>query len=142
MEKLIINKGYKEYAINDDENAVIRVKTTDFGLMDRLYHFKDKIKAVAKKLEAKKKSENAEDILAALRTADEDTRRELDDIFDEKVSDAVFGRMNCMSFAGGQPVALNFLNAIIPKIEKDLEAEHKAANKKISKYTDAAKRFK
>lgn len=142
MEKLIINKGYKEYQINDDENAVIRVKTTDFSLIDRLSKLKDNVSAIVKEMEAVKKSEDADTILTALAEADQKIKQELDRVFDDNVAAVVFGDMNCLSFAGGQPVAMNFLEAIIPQISKDFEKEKKASDKRIKKYTDAAKQFK
>lgn len=142
MEKLIINKGYKEYAINDDETAVIRVKTTDFSLIDRLNSVKERVAGITAELEKLKKDADDKTILAALKDADCKVRHELDEVFASPVSDIVFEEMNCLSFAGGQPVALNFLEAIIPEITKDLNAEQKAATAKISKYTDAARQYK
>ena len=36
MQKLVFDRGYKEYQIGDDENAVIRINTTDVGILARL----------------------------------------------------------------------------------------------------------
>lgn len=141
MRNLSIDKGYKEYTINNDENAVIRVKTTDFSLIDKLLHVKDNIAATVAEIEERKQSDSLEKILAALDEADRKVKAELDRVFDGEVSAVVFGNTNCLSFSGGQPVALNFLEAIMPEIKRDLAAEQNAANEKISKYTDAAKQF-
>ena len=35
MNKIIYNDGWKSYQINDDENAIIKVMTTDFDIQDR-----------------------------------------------------------------------------------------------------------
>lgn len=142
MEKLIVNKGYREYQINDDENAIIRVSTTDFGLIDRLTELNTKVQKIVKTLEEMTKSDDENAIKSALREADKKTKQEIDSVFGARISAAVFGEINCLSFAGGQPVALNFLDAIIPKIKADLDKEQKASEKRIKKYTQAAKTYK
>lgn len=141
MENVVINTGYKEYSINGDENAVIRVKTSDFGLMERLSGLMKKISAIVGKLEKLRESDGSGDILKAIEDADKEVKSELDIVFDYKVSEVVFGKMNCLSFAGGQPVALNFLEAIIPKIREDIEAEAGKADKLASSYIAEAKKF-
>lgn len=142
MRNLNINKGYKTYSINEDETNVITVKTTDFTIIDRLTKVKGNIAKIVKQMESIRDDAEAEVYLNALSDADAEVKAELDAVFDSPVSKAVFGDMNCLSFAGGQPVALNFLEAIIPEIEKDLNEEHKTAAERIGKYTEAAKQFK
>lgn len=143
MESLIINKGYKEYSINNDERAVIRIKTTDFSVIDKLYHLRENVTDTVKRLEQLKQSDSAgiDEILNAVKAADTEVKQELDRIFDDSVSAKVFGGMNCLSFAGGQPVAANFLEAIIPRIKADLETEQSAANEKLAAYIEAAAQF-
>lgn len=142
MKNLDINKGYKTYSINGDENAIITVRTTDFSIIDRLMKVQEHIAEAVGELEKIENSAAPEVYLKAMSEADKKVKAELDAVFDSPVSKAVFGSMNSLSFAGGQPVALNFIEAILPEITKDLEDEHKAAEAKIDKYTDAAKRFK
>lgn len=141
MRNLNINKGYKEYSINNDESAVIRVKTTDFGIIEKLTKIKSRTAEAVSKMEKLRESENIDTIFAALNDADKEIRAELDAVFDSHVSDVVFGSTNCLSFAGGQPVALNFLEAIIPEIQHDLEAQQGEAKKRIDAYVMAAKQF-
>lgn len=142
MKNLNINKGYKSYTINDDENTVITVKTTDFSIIDRLTKVQEHIGDIVTDMQSIKKNAAAEEYLAALDKADIKVKAELDEVFDSPVSAAVFGKMNSLSFAGGQPVALNFLEAIIPEISADLEDEQKASAEKIEKYTAQVKQFK
>lgn len=142
MKNLNINKGYKSYTINDDENTVITVKTTDFSIIDRLTKVQEHIGDIVTEMQSIKKNAAAEEYLAALDKADKKVKAELDEVFDSPVSAAVFGNMNSLSFAGGQPVALNFLEAIIPEISADLEDEQKASAEKIEKYTAQVKQFK
>lgn len=142
MKNLNINKGYKSYTINDDENTVITVKTTDFSIIDRLTKVQEHIGDIVTEMQSIKKNAAAEEYLAALDKADKKVKAELDEVFDSPVSAAVFGNMNSLSFAGGQPVALNFLESIIPEISADLEDEQKASAEKIEKYTAQVKQFK
>ena len=142
MEKLNFDKGYKTYCINDDENAVIRVCTTDFGLINRLNTMRENAVAIIKELDAVKQSESESAVLSAIDEAGEKVQALIDEVFGAGTSSVVFGGINCLSFAGGQPVALNFLDAIIPIIKKDLEKEQKASGKRIQKYTETAKKFK
>ena len=142
MEKLNINLGYKEYTINDDENAVIRINTTDFGLIDRLNNMRKKAGDIVAKLEQIKQSEDEDAILTAIGEAGNSMRALIDEVFGEGTSNNVFGGINCLSFAGGQPVALNFLDAIVPIIQADIEKEQKASDKRIKKYTETAKKFR
>lgn len=142
MKNLNINKGYKSYTINDDENTVITVKTTDFSIIDRLTKVQEHIGDIVTEMQSIKKNAAAEAYLAALDKADKKVKAELDEVFDSPVSAAVFGNMNSLSFAGGQPVALNFLEAIIPEISADLEDEQKASAEKIEKYAAQVKQLK
>ena len=142
MRNLNINKGYKTYSINGDESVTITVKTTDFSIIDRLTKVQEHIGDIVTEMQSIKKNAAAEEYLAALDKADKKVKAELDEVFDSPVSAAVFGKMNSLSFAGGQPVALNFLEAIIPEISADLEDEQKASAEKIEKYTVQVKQFK
>lgn len=142
MKNLNINKGYKSYTINGDESVVITVKTTDFSIIDRLTKVQEHIGDIVTEMQSIKRNAAAEEYLAALDKADKKVKAELDKVFDSPVSAAVFGNMNSLSFAGGQPVALNFLEAIIPEISADLEDEQKASAEKIEKYTAQVKQFK
>ena len=142
MKNLNINKGYKSYTINGDENVVITVKTTDFSIIDRLTKVQEHIGDIVTEMQSIKKNAAAEEYLAALDKADKKVKAELDEVFDSPVSAAAFGKMNSLSFAGGQPVALNFLEAIIPEISADLEDEQKATAERIEKYTAQVEHLK
>lgn len=139
MPNLVFNKGYKEYDINGDKDCVIRVYTSDWGIIGRIAELKERI--VAKVRTLKNVGDDFETAMNELNRVEREVRAEVDTAFGSPVSDAAFGEVNCLSFAGGQPIALNFLEAILPEIQKDLEAETEQAHQRISKYTDAAKRF-
>ena len=58
MQKLVFDRGYKEYQIGDDENAVIRINTTDVGILARLNEAVKSIEQIQKKYENAEKAEN------------------------------------------------------------------------------------
>lgn len=136
MPNLVFNKGYKEYDINGDKDCVIRVYTSDWGIIGRIAELKERI--VAKVRTLKNVGDDFETAMNELNRVEREVRAEVDTAFGSPVSDKAFGSVNCLSFAGGQPIVLNFLEAILPEIRKDLEAETQQANERIAKYVDAA----
>lgn len=139
MPTLNFNKGYKEYDINGDDNSVIRVSTTDWNIIQRVSELRGKLSERFKSLSDS--GDNFQDVMNRLNMTEREVRDEIDAAFGSPVSEAAFGNLNCLSFAGGQPIALNFLEAILPEIRKDLEAETAQAVERAARYTDAAKRF-
>lgn len=139
MPNLVFNKGYKEYDINGDKDCVIRVYTSDWGIIGRIAELREKIVARVRTL--KNVSDDFETAMNEINRVERDVRAEVDAAFGSPVSEKAFGSVNCLSFAGGQPIVLNFLEAILPEIRKDLEAETQQANERIAKYADAASKF-
>ena len=135
MPNLVFNKGYKEYDINGDKDCVIRVYTSDWGIIGRIAELKERIVA---KVHV---GDDFETAMNELNRVEREVRAEVDTAFGSPVSDKAFGSVNCLSFAGGQPIVLNFLEAILPEIRKDLEAETQQANERIAKYVDAAAKY-
>lgn len=140
MPNLVFDKGYKEYTINGDKNVAIRVYTSDWDMLSRLSKVREKIADKVKKL--KKLPDGFDETLKMISDVDREVKAEIDAAFGTPVSENAFGNINCLSFAGGQPVALNFLDAVIPEIQKGFEEEQKKAEDKLSKYTETAKQYK
>lgn len=139
MPSLVFDKGYKEYDINGDKNCVIRVYTSDWNLLPRLHELKKKIVARVRTL--KNVSDDFETAMNEMGEVERAVRAEIDAAFGSPVSEAAFGGVNCLSFAGGQPIVLNFLEAIVPEIQKEFEAETQQASERIAEYADAVKQF-
>lgn len=131
MNTLKFNDGYKELSINGDETRVIRFNPSDFGIMDRLRSATEKIEGIIDK----SKDYSIEEAAAF----DSDIRNIINEVFASDVCTAAFGDTNCISFAGGQPIFMNFLEAIAPVIKAECNAEKKKSAKKISKYTSQLK---
>lgn len=137
MQTISFDNGIKEYAINGDENNVIRFNPTDFGLVERIKKAQKKIEELEKHYnKAEKTQENAEKILIDY---DRKIRDQINYVFNSDVCTAAFGSTNCMTICAGQPLYQNFLEAVIPILEKDINTESKKAQKRISRYTSQVK---
>ena len=135
MKNLNINIGTKEYSINDDVSRILRVNTTDINILARFDKAETELKKIASQYE------NITDITAEVITElDTKVREQIDYIFDSKASEIVFGNINCASIAGGQPIFMNFIDAILPVIKNDIVEEQEKSEKKISKYTSQVKK--
>lgn len=74
-------------------------------------------------------------VMKTFTACDKEIREQIDFVFGNDVCTVVFGHTNCMSFAGGQPICMNFLNAIVPVLKKEIKAEQQKSKKNIEKYT-------
>ena len=79
-------------------------------------------KIVARVRTLKNVSDDFETAMNEMGEVERAVRAEIDAAFGSPVSEAAFGGVNCLSFAGGQPIVLNFLEAIVPEIQKEFEA--------------------
>lgn len=133
MASISFNQGYKEYDIGGNKNKIIRFVPSDFNLPNRIDQSMKAIEQIAEKYRDANKGNNSAAEMAACDTA---IREQINYIFDSDVCSVAFGNTNCASMAGGSPIYANFLNAIIPEIEKCIDEEKKKSEKNIAKYTD------
>lgn len=135
MNSLNFDTGYKEYAINGDESKVIRISTTDIAFYDRTKKAMKNIERLSedyRKAEVKT-SDHANELFVK---ADRDIKEQINSIFGYDVSSVVFGISNCMSVTeSGYMLFENFLNVVIPVIEKDIQNAMNKQNKRVKKYT-------
>lgn len=131
MKSLNFDSGVKEYEINGDPNRVLRVNPTDFGIVDRINKAKDELDKL-----------HITSDLNGMTELDKIVRAQIDEIFGTGSADVIFGETNSASFAGGQPVFLNFLDCIIPEIERVVGEERKKSAAKIQKYTSQVENLK
>lgn len=142
MKSLNFNTNFKTFCINGDETRVISVDTTDIGILNRAEQAKGKLeKLLSESTEAIKNKTEAEQF-ELLSVYDTKMRKIINDIFNSDVSTQAFGNSNCLSFCGGQPLCVNFLNALISEIESDMKNEGIKARNNISKYTDQLQQLK
>lgn len=111
----------KTYIVND--GAEIHFNPADVNFVSRLFDLMGR-------LEARQKEEipaDPEDVFKIAAQRDAELREEIDAVFEEPVCDKVFGSTNLFSPAGGVPVCLNFLMAVIDEIDAAAEAETKTS---------------
>lgn len=142
---LDLGEEYVELTINNDEDRVIRVDLSDFGMIERLNESYKKIEEFQKShndvkinpdgTAADKLNESAE-ILKAFNAL---VREQIDYILDSKVSDIVFGNKNPLSTVKGVPLYERFLNALRPYIEKIAKREKEESDKRVQKYMKVLK---
>ncbi|MEG0771641.1 MAG: hypothetical protein RR436_07080 [Clostridia bacterium] len=142
MESLKFDEGYKEYSINNDENRIIRYNTTDMGVVDRINKAQIEIEKIVEEMKEKNISaeSTAEEIASAMEIANTGVRKQIDYIFNSKISDIAFEEQNCMSPVKGIPLYERFLESIIPTIQVDIDKENALTQKRIKKYTDITKK--
>ena len=139
MQSLNFKTPLKTYAINDDENAVIKINTTDFGLIDRLKNLVERAGKIADKYKTMSEDKLNIDVFIDF---DKDIRKEIDYVLGEGVSQSAFGDVNCLSICDdGSMIFENFLNCVVPVILDDVQTVVANRSKHIEKYTNQAKRL-
>ena len=69
-------------------------------------------------------------------------RADMDSIFGDGVSEALFGKMSVFALAGGFPLWANFLMAIIDEIDGNLVKEEQKSRERVDKYMKKYKSYK
>lgn len=131
---LKFNDGLKEYAINGDENKIIRFNPTDYNIKKRADEAAKKIESIAEEYKNK-----GVDDLTAVEVLDTETRKMINYICGSDVCSVAFGSTHAMTICGGTPLYENFLNALIPLIESEVKAAQKKVGKKAKGYIDNVK---
>lgn len=132
MQSINFDNGYKTYAINGDENNVIKVNVTDPNILTR---FEAATKVIEKTLEKMKGIE--EPTAADLSAADKTVKEQLNYIFGSDVCTPAFGVANVLSpVESGGTLFEAFMTAFMPIIEKDINASLTAAKINLESKTD------
>ena len=132
MATIKFDQGFKEYNIGGDPDKTIRFVPSDFNLLARINRAMESIEEIMEKYKNADESKNAATEMAACDAA---IREQINYVFDSDVCSVAFGNTNCTSLAGGKPIYMNFLNAVIPEIKKCTNEEKRKAEKNIAKYT-------
>lgn len=124
---------YKKYILNGDENNVLRITTSDYGIIDRIYKAQEEVTAMYDRISERKNPD-----VHILSEMDAEARRIINEVFDDgDVCTKAFGNKNCLSPASnGKAMLLNFLEAIIPVITKEFGDSIEKVQNKTAKYTE------
>lgn len=109
----------KTYTVNGGEE--ISFDPTDIGFVNRLFELMERLE----KRQNEDNSQDQRDVFAKAVQMDAEMRAEIDAVFGEPVCHKVFGKTNVLSPAGGLPVCMNFLLAVIDEVDAASEAETK-----------------
>lgn len=118
MEELNFQTSRKTYTVNG--GAEISFDPADIRFAHRLYGLLDKLKE-----EWEKPAPDPLDVFAVSDLRDAEMRGEIDKVFGQPVCDKVFGDTNIFSPAGGMPVCMNFILAVIEEIDAASQQETK-----------------
>lgn len=144
-QSLNFEEGVKTFLINDDPDRKITISTSDYSLITRFNEAEKAIKAKAKEYDKVKLNADGsaavdtDEAVAAIKDLTEFIEGQINYIFNSDVAGVVFNGQSCLSTYKGVPLYERFLESVIPVIEKDLEAEVKASQKRINKYTTNSK---
>lgn len=122
MRSINFDTGYKEYAINGDENRTVRINVCDVGIVRR---FEETLANIEKLDQRLKTEEKTSQLLA---DADKTVREQLDYVFGTNISEAAFGNINCLSPVGGKTLLEGFLDAVGSVIIADIKSAAQAQN--------------
>ena len=134
MNNLNFNEGYKEFTINNNPNRVIRFNPTDIGIIERFEVTSKKLEGIAAGIS---ENESDEKVLAKL---DAEIKAQIDYIFNQPVSEIVFGAQSPMAPVGGKMLFERFLEAVLPEIKESIEIEKKESAERVGKYVKAAQK--
>lgn len=136
MQSISFDEGYKEFAINNDENRVIRFNPKDFGILTRMEDTLSDFEALEKKL----KDGNEEEFTNNLREAEKVVHEKIDSIFNANVHDIIFNHQSPISLVGGEFLFMRVIEALILIVEKEVKYEMQKSEKRMSKYTEKYKK--
>lgn len=112
----------KTYTVND--GCEISFDPADINFVSRLFDLLDRME---KQKDAD--SQDVKNVFEAFAKKDRDMRAEIDAVFGEPVCEKVFGTTNIFSPAGGLPLCMNFLLAVIDEVDAASEAETKTSSR-------------
>lgn len=129
------NGNFKSFAINGDENNIIKINVSDMSIITRLKKAMSKIDEIVSGLEnIEGETVNVAEFLAE---QDEQARNIVNDIFGLDVCTAAFGRTNVFSTdERGRPILINFMEALMPLIANEIKSAQTAAQIQLEDKTD------
>lgn len=108
----------KTYTVND--GCEISFDPADIGFVNRLFDLMEKMEK-----QNNAEPQEVENVFEAFAEKDRDMRAEIDAVFGEPVCEKIFGTTNIFSPAGGLPLCMNFLLAVIDEVDAASETETK-----------------
>lgn len=128
----------KTYKVND--GCEISFDPADINFVNRLMELLEQMEN-----QDTTAPETVENVFAEFAKKDKEMRAKIDAVFGEPICDKVFGTTNVYSPAGGLPICMNFLLAVIDEVDIASETETKPServNSYIQKYEKKYRKYK
>lgn len=133
--RIEFDNGLKTFTVND--SGEIQFNPNDINILNRIELAIKNIDLISEKYKSVNESDNP---IKLFNDCDKDIRENINYIFGSDVCTVAFGNANCMSISNGEPIHINFLNAVVPIIKQEIKAEQKKSAKRIEKYTKQVKK--
>lgn len=131
--ELNFDTGVVEYNING--KYTVRLNPTDKTFIQRLSDAFDTLEAKQKSLDDKaSRTGDKKEVFRIVSQRDAEVREILDDLFGAGMCEAVFGNMSVHALAGGLPVWVNFMLAVIDVCDSSFLKEKKLRDPRLAKY--------
>lgn len=141
MRNIGYDSGVITYTVNDGYE--ISFNPTDSAFVERLFNA---FEVLDKKQESYRneieKMADKKAIFEYARQRDKEMRELIDGIFEDSVSDGVFGKINVYALGSGLPIWANFILAVMDEIDTAFAREQKATNTRVQKYLNKYKNRK
>jgi hypothetical protein len=150
MQSINFDDGYKSFAINNDENRVIKFNPSDPNLIKRYNESLKNMMAVKDKIGADielspdgelKSADNVRAATALLNETDDIIRENINLMFNSDVYDTVFAGQSPFCMVRGNKYLFEaFLMAIEPIIKRSVGEAAAASEKRMDKYLNKQRR--
>lgn len=129
MQSINFDKGYKTYAVNGDENNVIKINIADLSIKARIKEMYARISDLESEYRNIDKPTDEQ-----YAEVDKKIKAEINYAVGTDVCTPAFGLLNCLTILSdsGKSVAQSFLEALMPIIKKDVD-EYTEKIKKLDK---------
>lgn len=141
MKELQFDTGLVTYQVNG--SCEITFNPGDIGFVKRLFDLFEKLSG-RQDIAEKEAGEDVDgrELFDLTEQWDAEMRGDIDGLFGEGVSKALFPQVSVFALAGGFPLWANFLMAVIDEIDGNLAQEEQKARARVDKYMKKYKSYK
>lgn len=133
MKELKIETGLQEYQLND--KCTVWFNPSDPAFAETVYNTFSDLKKEQDAKDCKLDGMADKDVYAYLHDLDREMRTAINDVFGQNICDPLFGTMNVYASAGGMPIWMNLMLAIMDEFDESIKREKALHSEKLSKYT-------
>jgi len=133
MKEITIDSGVQEYKLND--KCSVFFNPADPAFADKLYTAFDALKEKQNSRAADIEALSTRETFDYLKQLDAQMRETIDGVFGKPVCEPLFGSMSVYALAGGTPVWMNLMLAIIDELDEGVKREKAFHSEKLAKYT-------